>query len=62
MAEKKEIRFSLTTFILILLIIGIISGLTTAIVLIGFTNPTSKEQIADVNEVVKEPVKKPVVE
>ncbi len=62
MAEKKEIRFSLTTFILILLIIGIISGLTTAIVLIGFTNPTNKEQIADVNEVVKEPVKKPVVE
>lgn len=62
MAEKKEIRFSLTTFILILLIIGIISGLTTAIVLIGFTNPTSKEQIADVNEVVKEPLKKPVVE
>ena len=62
MAEKKEIRFSLTTFILILLIIGIISGLTTAIVLIGFTNPTSKEQIADVNEVVKVPVKKPVVE
>lgn len=62
MAEKKEIRFSLTTFILILLIIGIISGLTTAIVLIGFTNPTSKEQITDVNEVVKEPVKKPVVE
>lgn len=62
MAEKKEIRFSLTTFILILLIIGIISGLTTAIVLIGFTNSTNKEQIADVNVVVKEPVKKPVVE
>ena len=62
MAEKKEIRFSLTTFILILLIIGIISGLTTAIVLIGFTNSTNKEQVADVNEVVKEPVKKPVVE
>ena len=44
MSEKKEIRFSLTTFILILLIIGIISGLTTAIVMTIFTDNTKNEQ------------------
>ena len=56
MSEKKEIRFSLTTFLLILLIIGIISGLTTAIVMTIFTDNTKNEQVAVVNETKNEVV------
>ena len=56
MSEKKEIRFSLTTFILLLLIIGIISGLTTAIVMIGFSDNLKNEQVAVVNETKNEVV------
>lgn len=56
MSEKKEIRFSLTTFVLLLLIIGIISGLTTAIVMIGFSDNLKNEQVAVVNETKNEVV------
>ena len=56
MSEKKEIRFSLTTFILLLLIIGIISGLTTAIVMIGFSDNLKNEQVSVVNETKNEVV------
>lgn len=56
MSEKKEIRFSLTTFVLLLLIIGMISGLTTAIVMIGFSDNLKNEQVAVVNETKNEVV------
>lgn len=56
MSEKKEIRFSLTTFLLILLIIGIISGLTTAIVMTIFIDNTKNEQVVVVNETKNEVV------
>lgn len=58
MSEKKEIRFSITTFLLLLIIIAIISALFTAIVMIGFG---SGDMLDNKDVAVKNEVKKPVV-
>ena len=58
MEDKKEIRFSLSTFLLTLLIIAILSALVTATVIIGFgsnSSDTSKD-ISAVNKVLEDTV------
>lgn len=59
MSEKKEIRFSVTTFLLLLIIIAIISALFTAIVVIGFGSGELLNNNQDV--AIKNVVEKPVV-
>ena len=59
MEDKKEIRFSLSTFLLTLLIIAILSALVTATVIIGFggnSSDTSKD-ISAANKVLEDTVK-----
>ena len=58
MEDKKEIRFSLSTFLLTLLIIAILSALVTATVIIGFggnSSDTSKD-ISAANKVLEDTV------
>lgn len=58
MEDKKEIRFSLSTFLLTLLIIAILSALVTATVIIGFGGNSSdaSKDISAANKVLEDTV------